>query len=212
MRLQSIALALVCTGLTAAPLTLAAQDPAKKPGPAEKKPAPPAMDEKAMMEKWKEIATPGTPHKSLAALEGTWNTKVKSWMAPAAPPNESEGLSENKMVLDGRFLEQHFTGNYMGQPFHGLGHTGYDNYKKRYVATWMDTMGTMVMVMEGSGDPSGKVITSTGTVDDFMTGKPAKIKSVTTIIDPDHHTYEMWAPGPDGKVYKNMEIHYYRKK
>jgi len=28
----------------------------------------------------------------------------------------------------------------------------------------------------------------------------------------DHHIMEMWVPGPDGKPFKNMEIHYKRVK
>src|SRR6185503_4508262 len=114
------------------------------------------------------VATPGTPHKGLAALEGTWTAKVKSWMKPGAPPMESEGTAEQKMVLEGRFLEQRFSGNFMGQAFNGLGHTGYDNFKKKYVSTWMDNMGTMVMVMEGTADATGKVTTYTGTIDDVI--------------------------------------------
>jgi hypothetical protein len=38
------------------------------------------------------------------------------------------------------------------------------------------------------------------------------VKSVTTLVDPDHHQLEMWAPDPTGKVIKTLEIHYYRKK
>src|SRR6185436_13298643 len=82
----------------------------------EKKDAPPPMsaEDQADMQKWMAVATPGTPHKGLAALEGTWTAKVKSWMKPGAPPMESEGTAEQKMVLEGRFLEQRFSGNFMG--------------------------------------------------------------------------------------------------
>ena len=47
-----------------------------------------------------------------------------------------------KMLLDGRFLQQEFTGEMMGQPFSGVGINAYDNLRKRYVTTWIDTMGT----------------------------------------------------------------------
>ena len=101
--------------------------------------------------------TPGAAHKNLAGMEGTWTAKVKSWMSPGAPPMENDGTSESKMALGGRFLEERVQSSFMGQPFSGIGYTGYDNVKKKYVSTWMDNMGTMIMVMEGTPDPAGKV-------------------------------------------------------
>lgn len=177
-----------------------------------KKGAKPPMDEKAMMEAWQKFATPGEEHKKLDGMVGTWDTKVVTWMAPGAPAQESSGTSENRWVLGNRFIEQRFEGTFMSQPFSGLGYTGYDNYKKKYVASWMDTAGTSIMMSEGSADPGGKTMTFWATMDDFMTGKKMKIKEVVTTVDPDHIVFEMWAPAPDGKPYKNMEIHYTRKK
>jgi hypothetical protein len=83
--------------------------------------------------------------------------------------------------------------------------------KKKYVGTWMDTMGTMVMMMMGTADPSGKVITMTGTMDDFMTGKPMQLRTVTRIVDANKHVMEMFGPDPAGKEFKMMEIVYTRK-
>ena len=193
---------------------LAAADQAKKPAGADKKPAEQAAaaDEKAMMEKWIQVATPSAGHKALEPVVGTWDAKITMWMAPGAPPQESTGTSENKWVLGGRFVEQRYEGNFMGQPFSGVGYTGYDNFKKKYVGTWMDTMGTMIMVSQGSADATGKTLTMTSTIDDIMTGKPASIKSEIKIVDPGHHVMEMWGPDPTGKQFKTMEIRYTRKK
>jgi hypothetical protein len=213
MRLKAMSSLSLCAALVLVPGWAAAQDSAAKPAaPAKKQPAAPAMDEKAMMEKWMAAATPGAPHKNLARMEGTWTAKVKAWMDAAAPPMESEGTSENKMVLDGRFLEQRFQGSMMGQPFTGVGYTGYDNVQKKYVGSWVDSMGTALMYMEGTADATGKVITTSGRMPDALTGKVVSVKSVTTLVDPDHHQLEMWAPDPTGKVIKTLEIHYYRKK
>jgi hypothetical protein len=203
MRLKAIAPALLAAGVAA--VLASAQGAAKKP------PAPP-VDEQAMMEAWQAAATPGSAHKGLAGMEGTWTAKVRMWMSPTAPPAESDGTAENKMALGGRFLEQRYQGNVMGQPFTGIGYTGYDNIKKKYVSTWIDSMGTTMMVTEGTGDAGGKVITTTGSIPDALTKKTVAIKAVTTIVDADHTTYEMWGPDPSGKVFKTLEIHYVRKK
>ena len=42
--------------------------------------------------------------------------------------------------------------------------------------------------------------------------KTMKVKSEATIVDDDHHTYEMWGPDPDGKMFKTLEVKYTRKK
>lgn len=179
----------------------------------EKKAAPsPAMDEKAAMEMMQKLATPGEGHKKLDALVGTWTAKNTMWMAPGQPPAVSEGTAEQKWVLGGRFLEQRFEGTFMNMPFSGLGYTGYDNYKKRYVATWMDSGGTSILNTTGTFDTAGKILTSRGTIDDFTTGKVATVREKMTMVSKDEVLFEMFGPGPDGKDYRMMEIRYVRKK
>jgi hypothetical protein len=172
--------------------------------------AAPAPDEKAMMEAWMKAMTPGDPHKKLESFVGSWDVKVKSWMAPGAPPMESAGKAENTWALGGRYVEQRFDGSFMGQPFAGIGYTGYDNIRKQYVSTWIDSMSTAVMMSTGS--MSGNTFNFNATVDDPMTGKAQSMTEKVTVTDADHHTMEMWGPGPDGKSFKMMEIAYSRKK
>ncbi|MGA7992542.1 MAG: DUF1579 domain-containing protein [Thermoanaerobaculia bacterium] len=183
----------------------------EKPKPAAA-PATAAPGQDEMMKAWMAQATAGPAHKAMEAAVGSWDVKTKAWMAPGAPPSESAGTSENKMILGGRFLEQRYEGTMMGQPFSGIGVTGYDNYKKKVVATWIDSMSTAIMVMHGSWDKSRKVLTSYGTMDDVVSKKPMKMKSKVTIVDADHHTYESWHTGSDGKWSQDLEIHYTRKK
>ncbi|HEX9688759.1 MAG TPA: DUF1579 domain-containing protein [Thermoanaerobaculia bacterium] len=188
-----------------AALAIGADEKAKKAAPAG------GMDEKAMMDAMAKYATPGEAHKKLEAFAGTWDTSVKWWMKPDAPATESKGTSENRMILGGRYLEQRFEGTMMDQPFTGIGYTGYDNYKKKYVGSWIDSMGTAMMNSLGTADASGK-LTFISEMDDFMTGKKCEIKQVVSVVDNDHHVFEMWGPDPAGKVFKMMEIHYTRKK
>jgi uncharacterized protein DUF1579 len=180
--------------------------------PKAKKAAAAPMDEKAAMDAMMKAGAPGDAHKKLEALAGTWDAKVTSWMAPGKPPIESKGKSESKMALGGRFLEEHFEGEFMGQPFTGMGYTGYDNVQKKYVGTWMDSMSTGVMTSSGKMDGDGKTFSMTGSMADPMTGKMSTIKEKVTVADADHHTFEMWGAGPDGKNFKMMEIVYTRRK
>ena len=55
-------------------------------------------------------------------------------------------------------------------------------------------------------------MTFTGSMVDPMTGKSSRFTNKVMVADNDHHTMEMWGPGPSGKNYKMMEITYSRKK
>ena len=166
--------------------------------------------QKAQMDAWMKASTPGDAHKKLDNMVGAWDVKVKSWMQPGAPPMESTGTAMNAWVLGGRWMEEKFTGSFMGMPFQGIGYTGYDNIKKRYVGTWMDNMSTAVMVSTGGG--SGNAWEFSSSMDDPMTGKPSPVTEKFVVTDADHHMMEMWGSGPDGKMFKMMEIWYSRKK
>jgi hypothetical protein len=169
------------------------------------------MDMQATMEVYKKLGTPGAPHKVLASMAGSWNTKMKSWMEPDKPPMESTGTSEQKMILGGRYLQQDFTGDMMGSPFTGIGVTGYDNHTKKYVSTWIDSMGTAILFFEGTGSADGKTITQECRYDDPIKG-PMKWRSVTRIVNDNTHTFEMYGSDKSGKEEKMMEITYTRKR
>ncbi len=169
----------------------------------------PEMDA-AMMEAMTKAATPGEPHKMLAHMAGSWDAKVTMWMMPGTDPIVSTAVAENKVIMGGRYVEQRFKGNMMGMPFEGIGYTGYDNIKKQYFGTWMDSMSTGFMVGTSTGGDA-KSMTYKGTMPDPMTGQDAPFEQKVTFIDADHSNFEMWTPGPDGKMLKMMEIAYSRR-
>jgi hypothetical protein len=171
-----------------------------------------AQMEQQMQEYMQKYATPGEHHKHLEMLVGSWATQAKFWPAPGAPPMESVGTAENKMVMGGRFLLSSYQGDLGGMPFEGMGISAYDRFLGKYVETWIDSMGTMVLISEGTCDGTGKVRTTTAKFTDPMTQKPTTIRSVYRIIDPDHHNMEMYTQTPGQEEFKAMEITYTRKK
>ncbi len=185
--------------LTTASPTLAKDKKAEKP-----------MDQQAMMELWKKLATPGEPHKQFAALAGSWTTTTKEWMEPGKPPTESTGTAEMKMLLDGRFLYQEYNAQMMGQPFSGIGIDSYDNMTKKYMTAWMDTMGTGMFIMEGTASADGKTITLKGQHPEPGGGQ-MKHRALWKIIDSNNQTFEMYGTHGHGKEMKMMEIVYTRK-
>jgi len=168
------------------------------------------MDPQAMMEMYQKLATPGEPHKLFAGLAGSWTTTSKEWMEPGKPPTESTGTAEMKMLLDGRFLYQEFTGNMMGQPFSGVGIDAYDNMTKKYITAWMDTMGTGIFMMEGKSSTDGKTITLRGSHPEPGGGRMSH-RAVWKIVDGNTQTFDMYGTHHGGKEMKVLEITYSRK-
>jgi hypothetical protein len=171
-----------------------------------------SAEQKAAMEAMMKAMTPGPEHKALDNMVGTFDAKVSMWEQPGQPPTVSAGTATNSWILGGREVEQKFSSTVMGMPFSGLGYTGYDNMKKQYWGTWMDTFSTGAMNTTGSTSDNGKTWKFTGSMMDPTTGKDSPFEEKVTVTDKDHHTFEMWGAGPDGKVFKMMEILYTRKK
>lgn len=172
--------------------------------PAEQAPQDP------MMQAWMKFATPGEHHKVLDAFAGKWNHTIKSWMAPDAPPQESQGTNDNQWIMGGRYLQENVKGTFMGQPFEGMAIIGYDNALGEYVSVWIDNMGTGFMTGTAQYDPATKSTAEKGTYTDPVAGRSQPYRAVWKNIDENHSTYEMYMMGPDGKEFKSMEISYTR--
>ena len=173
------------------------------------------QDEKAMMDAYMKIAAPGEYHAYLKTFVGKWQTLGKFRMAPEAPWTESKGTGETEAILGGRFIVSKYTSPPMmgsPQPFEGRGLIGYDNQKKKYVSTWADNMGTMIMTAEGTSEDQGKTFTFKSNFTDPMTGKDTWMRSVYKVESPDKYVLEMYAPAPDGKEYLGMTIEHTRVK
>ncbi len=197
MRFASITLTCLCMVMITVPVLAKDKKPAQ-------------MDMQAMMDTYKKLATPGEPHKQLVSLAGSWTTKTKSWMEPGKPPTESTGSAEMKMLLDGRFLQQEFSGEMMGQPFSGIGIDAYDNLRKKYVTAWIDTMGTGIFIMEGTASADGKTITMKGQHPEIGGGQMMH-RAIWKIVDSNTQTFDMYGTHHGGKEMKMMEITYTRK-
>lgn len=155
--------------------------------------------------------TPGPEHQRLAALAGSWTGTVKMWLEPGKPPLEEACTAERKLIMGGRFLHEEVKSRFMGQPFAGLGLTGYDNLKKKYTSIWVDNMGTGISTAEGTGDAGGKVLTFIREETDPASGKKFKNKDVIRILGDDKNSMESFRLAPDGKEMKVMEITLTRK-
>src|SRR3972149_7565960 len=117
------------------------------------------MDQAAIMEIYKKLGTPGEQQKLLSKGGGRGTPLTGAGERPGRPPQESAGFCEQKMILGGRFLQQECSGEMMGSAFNGIGFTGYDNNTRKFVSTWMDSMGTAIYLFEGPANPDGRSFT-----------------------------------------------------
>ncbi|MET0892477.1 MAG: DUF1579 domain-containing protein [Pseudoxanthomonas sp.] len=165
---------------------------------------------KAMMEAYQKAGTPGAEHKQLASMAGTYDLTVKSWHTPGAEPAIDAGTATRKLILGDRVLVEDVSSQMMGQPYAGQGLHGFDNVTGKYWSTWNDSMSTGLMVSEGSCDAKLSCA-YTGTYHDPVSKKPQTARMTTRWTDPSTEVFEMYAPGPDGKESKMMEITYKKR-
>jgi hypothetical protein len=125
-----------------------------------------------------EAAKLGPEHDILKKLTGKWEATVQFGN------QESKGTMSYHQILDGRWLESSFKGEFQGQKFEGKGLDGYDPMKKKFVSVWIDSMAPSPLVLEGTYDADKKTMTMEGT-GPGQDGKPVKQKEVTTWQDDD---------------------------
>jgi len=176
----------------------------------EKKQPEMTPQQKKEMDAMMAAGTPGAPHKAMAAKAGAYDTKVKTWQDPAAPPSESTGSVTRSMALDGRVMVEEFKGSMDGMPFTGHGMQGYDNVTGKYWSTWNDSMSTGIMVSEGTCDAK-QACTFKGSWHDPLTKKLVTSRMTSRWTSPTVEVFEMYVPGKDGKETKMMEITYTKK-
>ena len=169
-------------------------------------------DSATMMKNWQDYMTPGPVHKMMAKWDGTWNGDVTMWMYPGAPEQKSKSTAVNKMIMNGLYQESTHTGNMMGMPFNGKSIVAYDIHKNEFMSTWIDNMGSGIMVLKGPWDEGTKTVTLKGTMTDAGTKGDVAVRETFKIIDDNNQEMEMFTMMPDGKEFKTMNIKFSRKK
>ena len=179
------------------------------------------MSDAEMMKQMTELSKLNENHKLLTSLDGNWTYTIKFWMNPDpnAKPQESKGTASRKSIMGGRYVVMDVTGS-MKMPgedgkmkditFKGMGLEGYDNVKKKFVASWIDNMGTGIEFSEGTYDPGTNSLTYTSEIEP-VSGMKQQVREVIKIADKNHMSLE-WYEIQGGQEKKTMEINYTRKK
>ena len=140
-----------------------------------------------MLKLGEELATPNENHLFLKKLTGDWVTTSSIMNMP-----EEVGAATNEMIFGDRFLEGSYGGTFMGVRYTGRMTVGYDNYKNKFVAVFIDTLGTSMRTAEGMLDHSKTTLSLWGTMDEWMTNEHDKpVMYRYNIIDHDHFDLEI---------------------
>jgi len=153
-------------------------------------------DPEAGMQRWQEACAAGDAHKLLERFLGSWKTKTTMMHGCGGEggegPPPSEGTSEIRWLHEGRWMMEEVKGEMMGRPFTRTIITGFDNFKKKYVVSAVDSTSTALVSGVGNFDREGKVLTWFVEMDEPMTGEHDKpVRIVTTIRDDDHFTTDI---------------------
>jgi hypothetical protein len=156
--------------------------------------------------------TPGPGQARLEPMVGTFNVKIRSWVAPNKPPVESTAVSVSVWVLGHRYIQSMLSGYVLNEPFDGIGYTAYDNVSKTYQTAWMDSGSTGMTWYRGGFDGATKAARMKATVPNALTGKPTPLELRLSIADNGDHMTELWGQGEGSAMFKMMELRYTRAK
>ena len=89
-----------------------------------------------------EAVMPNRFHRKLERLLGDWDVDLRMWMVPGAPPMTSKGSSKWTWLYEGRWIQGDSELSMMGTAFKSRWTMGYDNFKKKYVASAVNSIGS----------------------------------------------------------------------
>jgi|GEM_PF-889858 len=172
-----------------------------------------------MMKNWEESMTLNEHHQKLKMFAGDWDVVTKHWMQPGDEPSVSKGESECDMVFKGRYVRQTYegvitfpdaSGKMTKHNFKGESMMGYDNVKKQYVSTWVDSMSTGIWMEYGQWDDRENGFVMYSDFVDPMTRQPSRAKSVHKFMGRDKMVSEMYKQDRSGQWFKELELTYTR--
>lgn len=156
-----------------------------------------------------EMPKPGPEHEMLKKDVGVWDAVVEM-TGPDGTRSTSKATETVSMV--GFWQVGQFKGEFMGQPFEGLGLVTWDPTKKKYVGSWIDSMTPGQSTVEADYDPARRTMSGTMEGPD-MSGKVSRMRETTEWKPDGTRVFTMHAPkGPDGQEPVVMRITYTRRK
>lgn len=127
-----------------------------------------------MMAAAADFTQPGPEHEFLGMLVGDYAVTAQvTLMGPDAP--RTAGHAEIRWLVEGRFIQNTWSGELMGMQGLNIVFTGYDRLKKSFVWTGLGDFDTAMNRAEGDLTPDGRALIMYGTLDEYLTGEHDKM-------------------------------------
>jgi hypothetical protein len=145
------------------------------------------------------MPAPSSEHVWLEKFVGEWVTKSEAKMGPDQPAMQCSGTLSSRM-LGGFWVLNEMKGDMVGEPMTGVQTIGYDEARKMYVGTWVDSMTAYMWQYEGNVDATGKVLTLDADGPNFMSdGKLTKFQDIYEFKSNDEIVMTSRMMGNDGQ-------------
>ena len=156
------------------------------------------FDEAAFGQEAPAMPKPTQEHDWLQKFIGEWTTESKATMGAGQPPIQCSGTLTSRK-LGGFWVLNEMKGEWAGDPMTGIQTIGYDEGKKKYVGTWVDSATAFMWQYEGNVDASGKMLTLDADGPNFMgDGKLTKFQDIYEFKSADEILMTSRMLGSDG--------------
>jgi len=154
---------------------------------------------------------PRTPlHEHLALFEGRWKAEVDLYFGPGAEANPMTGIMDTKLICNGLFAQQTYTGDqeFMGRKFSGSGLFGYNGSADRWEGVWIDTASSAMQIGLGWMTEPGRRWEMSGTL--TVPGGAMRKRTLVTVNEDGSHGMEIFFTPPGGEEFRSVDARYTR--
>jgi len=183
------ALALLLAAAASVPAS--ANEPRSAGAQAPPPPAVPVTGIEDELVRYMAVSRPGAEHRWLDPLVGSWTVDLR-WQGPGRAETRVTGSSENRWILDGRFLLCESTAGAGPSRIDATTIYGFDNRQKRYFALGMNNLATYSMQPSGNYDPATHSFLLSGKERDEITGGVLVYRELLKIEGPDRHVLRVY--------------------
>ena len=158
-----------------------------------------------------QMPVPQAEHAWLQKFVGEWSAEVELFEEQGQPPEKSTG-TESVRAIGGFWILAEDRGVFMDKPFTGILTLGYSPERKKYVATWVDSMVSHLWTYDGTVDETGNILTLEAEGPCPMKGgQMARFKETVEFLDADHRVFTSAMEAENSSWVTMMVIHYRRK-
>jgi hypothetical protein len=176
-------------------------------------PRPPAVPAPGIEEeivRYMAVSRPGAEHRWLDPLVGSWTVDLR-WQVAGQAETRVTGTSENRWILDGRFLLCESTAGEGPSRIDAMTIFGFDNRQNKYFALGLHNLATYIMQLSGSYDPSTHSFLLSGRERNEVTGGVVVYRELLSIEGPDRYVLRVYSDVPGRSPVKVLEAVYARR-